>query len=233
MENQRLRVVAWNCAGGFHRKVTALTAIGADIAILSEVPNNCAALVKGDASGAWIGTNPDYGLAVVGMNGWQIERIDPIIEERLFLPVRAVRGSEERHLIGVCVKKDENYVAPTLGAMSKLSSFISKNAAILAGDFNQLVSFDARRQPDAKFARVLDVLDRLGLVSAWHGHHGERFGAENASTYFHQWKRVQGFHIDYVFVPNSIAVSSAVLGSYDEFVTTRLSDHVPLTVDLC
>ncbi|RWK47969.1 hypothetical protein [Mesorhizobium sp.] len=96
-----------------------------------------------------------------------------------------------------------------------------------------MVSFDARRQPDAKFARVLDVLDRLGLVSAWHGHHGERFGAENASTYFHQWKRVQGFHIDYVFVPNSIAVSSAVLGSYDEFVTTRLSDHVPLTVDLC
>ena len=95
MENERLRVVAWNCAGGFRRKVTALTTIGADIAVLSEVPNNCAALVKGDASGVWIGTNPDYGLAVVGMNGWRIERIDPIIEERLFLPRRAVRSQQE------------------------------------------------------------------------------------------------------------------------------------------
>lgn len=232
MEHERLRLVAWNCAGAFHHKVQALTAMEPDIAVLSEVSKKTSALVGNDVSAVWTGTHEDYGLAVMGRNGWKIERVGPIVEERLFLPVRAVRGSVERHLVGVCVKKDGDYVAPTLRAISTLSNFISEKAAVLAGDFNQSVWFDSKRKQEAHFAQVLNVLDHLNLVSAWHTFQEESPGAEAAPTYFHQRNRKQGFHIDYVFVPRNVTVSAAVLGTYDEFVATGLSDHVPLMVEL-
>ncbi|RWO26480.1 hypothetical protein [Mesorhizobium sp.] len=144
MANESVRLVAWNCAGGFHRKSKVLDAHAPDIVVLSEASKDCVSLIGGEASGAWIGSHPGYGLAVLGMNGWKIETIETAVEESLFLPVRAVRGSEQLYLVGLCAKKDGDYVAPTLRALTRLSAFISEKGAILAGDFNQSVKFDAR-----------------------------------------------------------------------------------------
>lgn len=166
------------------------------------------------------------------MNGWKIERIEIPVPERLFLPVRAVRGSETLHLVGVCVKPDRDYVSPTLRALALLSEFIVEHGAILAGDFNQSTRFGAKRGPNRHFARVLELVDKLGLASAWHRQHGEKFGEETLPTHFHLWKRERPFHIDYVFVPRNTKVASATLGTFDEFTASGLSDHVPLTIDI-
>lgn len=229
---ERLRLVAWNCAGGFQKKARVLDAHAPDILVLSEAPKDCVSNLGGDATGVWTGTHPGYGLAVLGMNGWEIEKVDVVVGERLFLPVRAFRGSEEQFLVGVCVKKDGDYVGPTLRALTALSPFISETGAILAGDFNQSVKFDSKRSSDRHFRRVLDLLDRLGLVSAWHHRHEENFGLEARPTYFHQWQENNAFHIDYVFVPDRIGISSVTLGTQEEFIAAGISDHVPLTVDL-
>jgi hypothetical protein len=232
MANESVRLTAWNCAGGFHRKAKVLDDHATDIVVLSEAPNNCVSLAGDYVSGVWIGSNRGYGLAVLGMNGWKIEAVDIAIEDRLFLPVRAVRGSEQVYLVGVCAKRAGDYVAPTLRALSRLSAFISQKGAILAGDFNQSVKFDAKRGPAGHFGRVLDILESLGVVSAWHHTRDEKFGSETSYTYFHRWKQGHGFHIDYAFVPRGFAISSARLGTYDDFVAAGLSDHVPLLVDL-
>lgn len=232
MANESVRLVAWNCAGGFHRKAKVLNAHAPDIVVLSEASKDCVSLVGGDASGVWIGSHPGYGLAVLGMNGWKIETMEIAVEESLFLPVRAVRGSEQLYLVGLCAKKDGDYVAPTLRALTRLSAFISEKGAILAGDFNQSVKFDAKRGPAGHFGRVLDVLESLGVISAWHHTRDEKFGSETSSSYFHRWQQGHGSHIDYAFVPRGFAISSAKLGTYDDFVAAGLSDHVPLTVDL-
>ncbi len=166
------------------------------------------------------------------MNGWQIERVSIAVEERLFLPVRAFRGREEFYIVGVCAKRDGDYVSPTLRALSTLSDFIVDNCAIVGGDFNQSAKFDANRSPDGRFARVLTLTSQLGLASAWHSFHCERFGQEKLPTYFHRWKQDQAFHIDYMFVPRLVPVSSVELGTYEEFTETRLSDHMPLSVEV-
>ncbi len=120
--------------------------------------------------------------------------------------MRAVRGGEELYFVGVCAKRDGDYVSPTLRALSTLSEFIVSNRAVLAGDFNQSTRFDANRSPDGHFARVLELISRLGLVSAWHEFHDERFGEEKSPTYFHRWKQDQAFHIDYIFVPRNVPI---------------------------
>lgn len=229
---ERLRLAAWNCAGRFHKKARILDAHAPDILVLSETPEDCVSNLGGGASGVWAGAHPGYGLAVLGMNGWKIEKVDIVVEEQIFLPVRASRGPEEQFLIGVCVKKDGDYVGPTFRALTTLSPFISEAGAILAGDFNQSVKFDLRRSPDRHFRRVLNLMDRLGLVSAWHHRLNENFGLEETPTYFHQWRENNAFHIDYVFVPDRIGISAVTLGTYEEFVAAGVSDHVPLIVDL-
>jgi hypothetical protein len=143
---ERLRLVAWNCAGGFHKKARILDAHAPDILVLSEASEDCVSNLGGDASGVWAGIHPGYGLAVLGMNGWKIEKVDIVVEEHIFLPVRAFRGSEEQFLIGVCVKKDGDYVGPTFRALTTLSPFIAETGAILAGDFNQSVKFDSKSE---------------------------------------------------------------------------------------
>lgn len=232
MTTENPRLVTWNCAGGFHKKAGALQEIVPDIAVLSEVSEDCVSIVGGDASGIWIGSNPGYGLAVLGRNGWIIERTHIKVDERLFLPVTATRGSQQLHLVGVCAKKDGDYVAPTLRALSALSAFISENPAVVVGDFNQSAKFDANRRPAGQFRRVQEVLWGLGLVSAWHQFHDEEFGKETVPTYYHRWKENNGFHIDYAFVSREIEIAAAELGSHEGFVAAGMSDHVPLIVDL-
>jgi len=231
-KGESLRLMAWNCCGGLHRKTEPIRDAAPDIVVLSEAPENSAELIGGDASGVWAGRLPSHGLAVIGLNGWQIERLSIEIEEKLFVAARAVRGEEELCVIGVCVKRDGDYVSPTLRALSKLSDLIVGNNAIVAGDFNQSATFDAKRNPAGRFAHVVELASELDLVSAWHDFHNESFGKEKSYTYFHQWKREQPFHIDYVFVPRRTDISSVELGTYDQFVATGLSDHVPLLIDI-
>lgn len=86
------------------------------------------------------------------------------------------------------------------------SSTLSEACCCGAGDFNQSTRFDANRSPDGHFARVLELISRLGLVSAWHEFHDERFGEEKSPTCFHRWKQDQAFHIDYIFVPRNVPI---------------------------
>ena len=76
--------------------------------------------------------------------------------------------------------------------------------------------------------------ESLGLVSLYHAFFNEPFGAASRSTYFHRRTASVGWHIDYVLIHESRleSVLNAEVGSYEDWVATGLSDHVPLIVDL-
>lgn len=70
------------------------------------------------------------------------------------------------------------------------------------------------------------------MVSAFTATRGTG-GEINEPTYYHRRRRELAFHIDHVFVPRQWACGSLMrLGSYDDWVATGQSDHVPLVVDL-
>lgn len=228
-----LTIMAWNCAGGFLAKSHVVTGAKPDIAIISEIGEVGSGQIEGATSVASIGTANGRGLAIIGFDGWRIERADLAIEEQLFLPVRASRGEDQLQLVGACVRPDGGYVPPMLRAIKTLEPFIRSAPTIVAGDFNQSAEFDARRKPGPgrRFADVVGALDVLGLRSAWHAHRQEQFGSESAPTHFHRSSKTS-WHIDYAFVPRKIEVVAADLHSFDDIVVTKISDHVPLRVSL-
>jgi endonuclease/exonuclease/phosphatase family metal-dependent hydrolase len=95
------------------------------------------------------------------------------------------------------------------------------------GDFNDNASYRS-----GNWQALLDLLQPLGLASAYHEHFHEPFGAETRPTYFHQRKQTSLFHLDYCFLPQTWArqITKVEVGTYDEW--HPLSDHAPLIVDL-
>ena len=102
-----MRLVAWNCRSGFHRKLAVLHALAPDIAVIPE----CSSLeilgrkapALAPASALWIGTNPNKGLGVFSFGSHRLERddaYDPSISYAL--PVR-VTGSDHSafHLVAM------------------------------------------------------------------------------------------------------------------------------------
>jgi endonuclease/exonuclease/phosphatase family metal-dependent hydrolase len=72
------------------------------------------------------------------------------------------------------------------------------------------------------------------MISAYHANRSAEPGKEDDPTLFWQWKHDQPFHCDFCFVPAawSEAISGVAVGSFDEWVATKTSDHVPLTVTI-
>jgi hypothetical protein len=84
-------------------------------------------------------------------------------------------------------------------------------------------------------AAVAD-LHRLGLVSAYHVARGVAQGAEPEPTLYWRDRRRDGpvYHIDYCFVPRrwTARLAQVVVGGFDAWVGSGLSDHVPLIVEV-
>ena len=227
-----MRVVVWNCNGGFRRKQSVIGWLQPDIAIIPEASEDFAeGFPNTQSSSLWVGTHAKRGLAVLALNGWSLARADIDVEQRLFLPCIATRSRSRIHVIAVCARRTTDYVSPTLGALQDLSDFTREAPCIVAGDFNGSVFFDGKRPKP--FRLVIESLERLGLKSAWHHFHGEKFGEEAAHTYFMKREGdLKGFHIDYAFVSNALGLEGVEINSYAEHHGGKVSDHFPLSVDL-
>ena len=113
--------------------------------------------------------------------------------------------------------------------------FLTEVPSVVAGDFNNNLIWD---KPGwlMNFSHTLDVLASLGLNSGYHHVTGEAFGEERAPTIYWRDRTKDGpsYHIDYVFAPHLWLrkVRNIEVGCFEDWCGSRLSDHVPLTVDL-
>src|SRR3954454_22941035 len=88
-----MRIVAWNCAGGFHAKAAALAALAPDLAVVAECGDPAALVAKAPGfapvGAVWAGAAGKKGLAVFAF-GRFAARLDESWDERITyaLPVR-------------------------------------------------------------------------------------------------------------------------------------------------
>jgi exodeoxyribonuclease-3 len=124
---------------------------------------------------------------------------------------------------------------PTLRALTAYRNFLTKSPAIIAGDFNNHVRWDKPGKVWSH-ARAVAACERLGLVSAYHAFEGVEHGAERHPTFFWRTRSEDGptYHIDYAFIPRTCVAGlrCVCIGSREEWISTGLSDHAPLLVDL-
>lgn len=147
---------------------------------------------------------------------------------RLFLPCH-VDATRKFNVLVVWVKPwptIRGYVTALLRGLAAYGPFIRTRPTIVLGDLNSNPYWGG-----AHF-EVLKVMEELRLVSAYHVYNGETPGKETRGTYFDRTQAGRPYHLDDCFIPE-IWVDRLVgvrLGRPGAW--SRLSDHVPLTVEL-
>jgi exodeoxyribonuclease III len=238
-----MRLVAWNCNMALHRKLDALRALAPDLAVLSESADPsrlCALCETPPPSMVWIGRNPTKGLLVAGFGATRVA-LDAGYEPDLqhVAPVR-VSGPRRFNLLAVWAQNASagnwrrNKRGPIRDALARYDGFLRAGPSVVAGDFNNHVRWEKAGWPINHSNAVAD-LAALGLSSAYHELRGVAQGDESEPTHYWRDRRRDGptYHIDYVFAPHAwLAGASLSVGSFDDWVASRLSDHVPLVLDL-
>jgi exodeoxyribonuclease III len=244
-----MRLVAWNCRSGFHRKLAVLHALAPDVAIIPE----CSSLeILGrkapdlaPTSALWIGNNPNKGLGVFSFGPHRLVRDDAYDRSITYaLPVR-VETTDPRlgeiafHLVAMWAHhglsgRTMSTQGPMLQALATYEGFLRARPSIVAGDFNNHVRWDKTGKA-WNHANTVAAFERLGFVSAYHVFLGLEQGAERHPTFYWRTRSEDGptYHIDYVFMPQSSVglLQSVTVGSRDEWIATGLSDHAPLILD--
>ena len=134
-----MRIVAWNCCGGFARKANELLALDPDIAIVPEtLLADADSLKQQGYKSVWFGDDGQKGLAIILRSVWTVEQLGPSTHKWI-VPI-SVSGPETFTLIAVwpCLRngKTAGYVKVIRAALAEHPEWLTLGPVVMAGDFN-------------------------------------------------------------------------------------------------
>jgi exodeoxyribonuclease-3 len=240
-----MRLVAWNCNMALPRKWDALMALRPDVAVVSEcaapeilmskgietTPDNC----------IWMGKSQHKGLGIFTFNNYSLRRFEPFVPYFRFCLPAIIDGPMQLNLLGAWAQNAnegntrKNQLGHLSRAMSRYDGFLRGAPSFIAGDLNNNTFWDKpgwRMNHDTMVAKA----HRMGLVSAYHTINNEPHGAEQQPTHYWRDRTKDGptYHIDYIFGSQSIVeqAKSFQVGTFEDWIGTKLSDHVPLVLEV-
>ena len=218
----------------FHKKFGLLLDLGADLTVVQECSRKSIEQIGAVEafSALWVGRNPNKGMGIICKTPWRIST------SRDFGLTWAanikVTGPSDIDLYAIWACKGDRYENRYIRQVHLLLDQIEKvgmgeNIALM-GDFNSSALWDLDYRGRGHSAAV-KRLSELGLQSAYHSHYNEEQGKETRPTLCFRKQRDQVYHIDYVFLSQSLlqAMQLVSVGSFDNWIVH--SDHVPLIVD--
>jgi len=241
-----MRLIAWNCAGAFHRKIDALMALRPDVAVVSECaePEVLAAkceLPAFSAAPIWTGKNPNKGLAVLFFNDVQARLHSRFHGDLPWIAPIEITAPRRINLLAVWAQNAsagnlrKANPGPLRRGVEFYRRFLTEDDAVIAGDFNNNIFWD---KPGWAMNHQ-DTVDRLGdhgLVSAYHAATGEAQGEETVPTHYWRDRKKDGptYHIDYIFMPERWVDGTYQMRveAFEPWTGKGLSDHVPLVLDV-
>ena len=229
-----------------HRKIDALLRLRPDIAVISE----CAMPERLRANGAdrwlegepvWVGENPHKGLAVLTFNGYSARLYQPHHRTLRHIAPVHIAGPVSFNLLAVWAQNAsggvtrKHQLGPLRRALAKYTPDFLADPSVVAGDLNNNAIWDKPGWRANHMAKVA-IMEKLGLVSAYHARTGELNGEETEPTHYWRDRKKDGptYHIDYIFLPEAWlgAVSDFQVGTFEDWCGSGLSDHVPLVLDV-
>jgi exodeoxyribonuclease III len=228
-----VRIVSWNTLGNSEAKWDALARLRPNIAILPEIGRlSRSSFDMGVVGWEWQGADKGIGIASTHAPLAPI----PMSNAGSFSAAATIN---DLNVIGIwsCPAKGSTqqlYAREVLRTLTACAPILGDGRpGILAGDLNLFPTLDGDPTIES-FAAVRNRLADLDYVSLYHYFFDEKFGAESRATHFHHFDADRPFHIDYCFASSSLLprVTSVTVGTQDEWVRPRLSDHVPIIVDL-
>jgi exonuclease III len=230
-----MKIVVWNCKMALSRKWQFLQNLSPDIAVIPECSKNSIETAANFGfEGRWFGENPQKGLGVVVAQAWAIA--DSKEPQHKWIAPLQIRGPENFLLIAVWASQvsknpKDNYIVQVHRAIKANPEWFNGQPVVLCGDFNSNAIWDGMRREGNHSAVVKFLADRK-IVSAYHQFFVEEHGRETRPTHYFWHHENRGFHIDYVFLPENwvTSIKAVEVGEYVKWA--KLSDHVPLVVNL-
>ena len=234
-----MRLIAWNCNERFNRNYLHLRDLNFDVAVVTECGPFEPELNETHAVSSVLKLAIDEPghtkhIGVLAKNPWHAEPLPLVASQPWVLPVK-ITGPVDFTVLAVWalgpnwVKGRLSYAAQTAQVVAEVIPSIV-GPVVLAGDLNAPISStpaDARRH-----ANTVGQLASLGLVSAFTTTRGE-IDPLTEPTLYHRRKLERSFHIDHVFVSKDWTTGIEVtVGTYEDWVATKRSDHIPLIVDV-
>lgn len=229
-----LRIVTWNCNGGFWRKHVQLSLLCADILVIQECNDPARSNDKvyrewAGSNYAWIGETANKGLGIFVRESIKLTLLPFAQTPRFFLPVKI--GSIP--VCGVWAHKDtqgpRHYCGQTYSYLTPPPSWLRDPLCIFLGDMNSSRIWD-RPNRAWNHSAAVQILHDQGLVSAYHQSHQAIQGAETHPSFFLQRNSSKPYHIDYVFHGGGWQTEHCEIGAPDQWLDH--SDHMPVWVDL-
>lgn len=229
-----MRILVWNLNMAAHKKIALLQQLAPDLAILPEcaapdvIVSKCPEFTFADAQ--WQKRSRYKGLGVFSFGEVRLTRARTFdLRYEVFLPL-TVTGPRCFNLLAVWSLNFH----PTAGlsmpeAVRFYRSFLSRREAVVAGDFNNSVFWD-RPGKRTNFVGVANFLSKLGLASVYHTVTGESFAQERHSTLWFLKRPMQGYHIDYCFMPQTWFSRSVSVWVGQHKKRLAHSDHAPLVI---
>jgi endonuclease/exonuclease/phosphatase family metal-dependent hydrolase len=227
MSDDTVRITTWNCrSGSIASRLQDVGELNSDIVFLQECQPGPALPLHGDLLLQSVGDRK--GLALAAPTGRvKLERI-----ERADAPASSIAalatGPLECLLLGVWTHPPD-YRAEIDQLTAAFGDLIAQMPTVLMGDLNTGPRLgESFIKGGEVFARLADI----GLVSAYHAHHGVLHGQERHATHFHVPSGHSPWHIDYCMLSPALLprLASVEVGGEERWGSR--SDHRPLTVAL-
>lgn len=234
-----MRFIAWNCNERFGRNYLHLRDLDFDVAVVTE----CGPFEPGLGEVREVSSvlklavdQPRHTkhIGVLAREPWHVEPLPLVSSQPWLLPVR-VTGPIDFTILAVWALGPEwvehrlSYARQTARVITEVLP-ACEGPVVLAGDLNAPIASNpsgARQHADN-----VSRLTTHGLVSAFTAARGDA-DPLTEPTLYHQRRPDQPFHIDHIFIPKDWTSGiKLTVGSYAEWVSTKRSDHVPVTTEL-
>ena len=240
-----MKIETWNCHFGFdRRKAEYIARHEADLLLIQEcTEDDLGKLINIWKNILWYGDYIDgkYGVGLFS-NKYEIEKIDKHkTEYRYIIPYDVKTENYDFTLFSVWTKncdlgkKKKEYTEQTYQALNDPDyNDLLNSSAVLIGDFNSNNYFEKEyiRKKVPSHNDIIYLLRKLNYKSCYHAFNNCEDGFEKEPTLLWQNKVEQKFHIDYCFSSSDFVIKNVTVGSLEECVKVKQSDHCPLIVEL-
>ena len=234
-----MRIISWNCQGGYRKKIDNILEIKPDIVVIQECENlerlRAFCKEKIPLKSFWFGGfYPHRGVGVFFYKDYQILSMENNISIEFIVPMK-IMNKFEFHLFAIWAMapmgkdKGKSYTYQIEKTVTKYGDILKNNLSILIGDYN---TPNIEKPVEKTGFMVIEEFKKLEIFSAYHEYFEKDYGKHNQYT-FYQHKNTEFKHmLDYCFASKSIIerISNVEIGKYEDWI--KFSDHCPLIVDI-
>ena len=234
-----MRIISWNCGGGYWKKIDKILELNPDIAVIQE----CESLEKLRAfckdklplKSFWFGGfYPHKGIGVFFHKDYQIlsKKYDILIE--FVIPMK-VRSDFDFYLFPIWAMppigedKGRSYTHQIEKTIKKYEDILKNNPSILTGDYN---TPNIEEPVEKSGFNVVESFRKLEVFSAYHEYFKKGYGEHSHNTFYQHRKTDVKHMLDYCFASKAIIekITKVEIGKYEDWI--EFSDHFPLIIDI-